>query len=475
MLRLRAGVVVPGIIALTLGTAAAAQTGTAPAGKPAARLPAWAVLTLQPVSGDRVRPVTGLVISGEGLVVVPLAFAEEGNQMIVLDGGTDIIKNGRAAVLKQKFPQLGLAVISAPLLKRPAATFPESPLQAGDTVYLAAYPPAEQISQGMAPIWQAAQLGGQALAGASPHLRVSGLPNVTGPLVDACGNFAGFSSAEGVQSMDTGKAPAYVWREGLQRLLAGMSLTLAEAPCPVPVAADAAADSAASPDEANPAAKEPPVAAEAIDNRAGEPSAGAATSPNPGSAPASGGVVSALPAWLYGLAGAGFVVIIVLVALVWWLHRIRKAVLAPSLLQDAPPAVAGAGGDSGDSSVSPADCVLEIQGRRSDGSPFTARCEVSAAAVNAVIGRGAVDLVIESQAVHREHARVGGSADLLTISDLGSPRGTWINRVPCLKGEIMFITPEDTIFLGDVSFQVALRPRQPGTSAAEAPDSGTKP
>jgi pSer/pThr/pTyr-binding forkhead associated (FHA) protein len=102
----------------------------------------------------------------------------------------------------------------------------------------------------------------------------------------------------------------------------------------------------------------------------------------------------------------------------------------------------------------------------SNGSPFTQRCEVSAAAVNAVIGRGPVDLIIDSQAVHREHARLGGSADLLTISDLGSPRGTWINRVPCLKGEIMFITPEDTIFLGDVSFQVALRPRQPGTSTA---------
>jgi hypothetical protein len=50
---------------------------------------------------------------------------------------------------------------------------------------------------------------------------------------------------------------------------------------------------------------------------------------------------------------------------------------------------------------------------------------------------------------------------MLTISDLGSSRGTWINRVPCLNREIMFIAAEDTIFLGDVSFQVTVRPGQP--------------
>jgi pSer/pThr/pTyr-binding forkhead associated (FHA) protein len=103
--------------------------------------------------------------------------------------------------------------------------------------------------------------------------------------------------------------------------------------------------------------------------------------------------------------------------------------------------------------------VLEISGRLPNGTPFSRSCEVSAAAINAVIGRGPVDLVIDSQGVHREHASLGGSADLMTITDLGSPHGTWINRVPCLKGEIMFIGPEDMIFLGDVSFRILVRPR----------------
>ncbi|MGH8036062.1 MAG: hypothetical protein ACREO9_12610, partial [Lysobacterales bacterium] len=225
-----------GICLLVAETPAGAQAtasaqGTASAvEKPAVRLPAWVVLALQPVSGDRVRPVTGVVISGDGLVVVPLEFAEAGNQMIVLDGGVDIIRNGRAAVLKQRFPQLGLAVISAPALHRSAATFSASPPLSGDTIHLAAFPPAEQISQGMAPLWEVAELilnPALAVPGVAvqPGIAVAGLPNVTGPLLDACGNFAGFSSAEGVQSMETNKSPTYVWKDSLQRLLAGMSLT----------------------------------------------------------------------------------------------------------------------------------------------------------------------------------------------------------------------------------------------------------
>lgn len=460
------------------GSASEAPAVTAVPDKPAAHLPAWAVLTLQPVSGDRVRPVTGLVISSDGLVVVPLAFAEEGNQMIVLDGGADIIKNGRAAVLKQKFPQFGLAVISAPMLKRPAATLPQSPLQAGDTVYLAAYPPAEEISRGMAPLWQAAVLNATpGTSAASTRVSVSGLPNVTGPLVDACGNFAAFSSAEGVQSMDTNTSPAYLWQDGLQRLLAGMSLTLAEAPCPVPAATtdSAATDSAAAESATDEAETQQTNAAsgstldEATEVPAEAAQAGGAADPDSNSASAEGGLTAATPVWLYAVLGVCLLVIVMLAAVIWWLRRIKAGVqssrVAPSLLQESLSAGVGS---STDQDSLPADCVLEITGRMSNGSPFTQACEVSAAAVNAVIGRGAVDLVIDSQAVHREHARVGGSADLLTISDLGSPRGTWINRVPCLRGEIMFITPEDTIFLGDVSFQVALRPRQSGSSAAKA-------
>ena len=116
--------------------------------------------------------------------------------------------------------------------------------------------------------------------------------------------------------------------------------------------------------------------------------------------------------------------------------------------------------------TSQADCVVEISGRLPNGTPFLSSCDVNGAAINLVIGRGRVDIVIDSADVHREHARLSGSADMLTISDLGSSRGTWINRVPCLHGEIMFIGSEDTIFLGDVSFQVSVRTSPPGSTVS---------
>jgi FHA domain len=132
-------------------------------------------------------------------------------------------------------------------------------------------------------------------------------------------------------------------------------------------------------------------------------------------------------------------------------------------LQDAPPRFFRGGRNTELPAVEtvpePSDCVLEINGNLPNGKPFQASCNVRSAAVDAVIGRGGGDITIDSQDVQRAHARIGGSVGMLTITDLGSSRGTWINRVPCLKGEIMFIGPDDLIFLGDVSFRIMVQPR----------------
>jgi pSer/pThr/pTyr-binding forkhead associated (FHA) protein len=42
----------------------------------------------------------------------------------------------------------------------------------------------------------------------------------------------------------------------------------------------------------------------------------------------------------------------------------------------------------------------------------------------------------------------------MTLSDLGSRNGTFINSVPCLPGEIMFLEPGDDVHLGDVHFRI---------------------
>ena len=79
------------------------------------------------------------------------------------------------------------------------------------------------------------------------------------------------------------------------------------------------------------------------------------------------------------------------------------------------------------------------------------------------IGRGATDLAIDSPAVSRRHARLNGTAQALTITDLGSSNGTSINGVPCLEHEIMYLEPGDTVLLGDVRFTVELEPAAGGS------------
>jgi pSer/pThr/pTyr-binding forkhead associated (FHA) protein len=93
-----------------------------------------------------------------------------------------------------------------------------------------------------------------------------------------------------------------------------------------------------------------------------------------------------------------------------------------------------------------------------DGSEFEASCRVSKQAINLVIGRSHADLMIDSPAVSRHHASLNGTAESLTISDLGSSNGTSINGVPCLEGETMFISEGDSIILGNVRFSYEILP-----------------
>ena len=55
------------------------------------------VLVLKLVSSTHVKPTTGIVISDNGLVLVSGEFASSEGEIIVLDGGTDILSHGRPA------------------------------------------------------------------------------------------------------------------------------------------------------------------------------------------------------------------------------------------------------------------------------------------------------------------------------------------------------------------------------------------
>jgi len=117
------------------------------------------VLVLKLVSASHVKPVTGVVVSGDGLVLVPADFVvgtpdAAAPEIIVLDGGTDIVTHGRPATVVQRSTAGGIAMLSVEGLERPGIVLSETAFKAGDEFHLVAFPPAAEIAKGAGPLWQ---------------------------------------------------------------------------------------------------------------------------------------------------------------------------------------------------------------------------------------------------------------------------------------------------------------------------------
>jgi hypothetical protein len=388
-------------------------------------------------------------------------------------------------------------VLSVRAFRRESVSFSATPLTDGSQLRLAAFPPAEMIAQGAPPLNIQATVtilgenGKPVISGQAP------LPNVTGPLLDDCGNMAAYSSADGVQSMSTSEAPAYQWKDAVKRLMLEMQIEPRVADC------GQTADLQAEP-PTPPAKTEPPMAEDTRQEptseiQADEPGPEPADTEISPAADSGDDSVDEIPeeaeqaldvenlsgmetlppheeepakletpdtpltedpdttAWLWLLAAAllfvaGFV-----------LHRIRGRETGEltSELNRPPtldPSAASREEEETTLTAPGLDSSLVITGLMADGGLFEASCKVSSSAINLVIGRGNEDINIDSPAVSRRHASLNGTVDRLTISDLGSSNGTSINGVPCLEGETMFICPGDTIILGDTRFSFEVRP-----------------
>lgn len=450
-----------------------------------AAMPAWVVPVLRLVSATHVQPTTGIVISDSGLVLVPAGFASRDDEIIVLDGGTDIVRHGRTARLERDFFTQGLQVLRVSGLQRRAAPFADEELQDGMEIRLAAFPPAEQIAEGAAPLNTPATVvvfgesGQPAISGETP------LPNVTGALLDACGNLAAYSVAHELQSMQTHPGTRYKWRMALFQVLDELRLAPAPSACRAePALAEPAAEPEPEPtpppEPESPPEPEPELPSEENGDTAAEqeaveeeipaePETGAFQPPDealelevlpPFEEHRSGQEISeedkSSRAWIWLLLAA------VLIAAGFGLHRLRKSIahdigeegLPGDPLAPPPP---GQDSDAGPSEPE-SEAVLLLNGVLADGSRLEASCPVSANAVNVIIGRGNADLRIPSQAVSRLHASLNGTDSALTLTDLGSNNGTSINGVPCLEGEIMYVQAGDTITLGDARFTFELKP-----------------
>jgi hypothetical protein len=440
-------------------------------------LPPYVVPVLRLVSQTHVEPTTGLVISASGLVLVPMGFAAEGDEVIVLDGGTDIVRNGRPAHLQDYFPAEGLQVLSVPGLRRAPAPFADDALADGARIALTAFPPAERIAEGDPPLHAASTV---VVFGTRADPAVSGdepLPNVTGPLLDECGNVAAYSLAHDVQTMATHPGTRYQWRRTLLAVLGRLGVTPAPSACRAaePVTAEEAAAPAAP--QAEPPATEPKDTVEvtpADETGTSEPETATDAQeppeeildlerlppierdPEPVSGmdtpPSQPETVSRNP-WPWLLGG------LLLIAGGLWVHFRRRRPISAASGGDAPtPNGAGDSPDDADVEIMPAhmDRRLVLRGALADGTPLALDCAVSSRAINLVVGRGeAADLRIPSAAVSRRHVRLNGTETALTVTDLGSNNGTSVNGVPCLEGEILYLAPGDDLVLGDARLTVA--------------------
>jgi len=153
----------------------------------ASEMPEAAVLVLKLVSTTHVRPTTGVVISTDGMVIVPAAFVSAGDEIVIMQGGTDIIRNGRPSRTVKRSAVDGLAVLSVEGLDRPAIILSEDSLLQNHVYHMAAFPPADKMAEGARTLRLPVKLVRNHSTGGFEVSAETPLPNSSGLIIDQCG------------------------------------------------------------------------------------------------------------------------------------------------------------------------------------------------------------------------------------------------------------------------------------------------
>ncbi len=483
------------VLTLLASQTAAAQTTTE--SQATADLPKSVVLVLKLVSANRVKPVTGVVVGDNGLVVVPADFITPGNELIVMDGGSDIVRNGRPGKPAKRATFRGLAVLSANGLAKPAILLAPAKPPANSTYYLAAFPPAEEIAQGAPPLHLPVELSWSEGSNGSGFTMTSPPANITGAIVDRCGNLVGLNLASGEPSPANSKLPTTILGRDLERALAALRIELRRGSCSQVPTSSAQSDAVAEDIEKMPSTpasdvQDPePEDEETTATAPPEPAKQAPQSGLPvGHQPGSTGtlipatppsLLATVPIWLWIVGAAAFIA--VLVKVVFFSGLLKQSLQTPSraahkfhpadstepdtgLLTEASGASARnpSGGLPEEQPIPDVnslpvgfDGIVVIDGYWSDGSSFRRFCLVDTGHIDVVMGRGDADICIATAAISRRHVKIENAGAKLTLSDLGSSNGTFIRGIPCLPAEIMYIEADDEIVLGDIRLRISLR------------------
>jgi len=453
------------------------------------------VLVLKLVSATHAKPTTGIVITDDGQVLVSADFVSLEGEIIVLDGGPDIVKHGRPARVVNYSNSGKLAVLSVNGLSRPGIFLSKNISDLEQEFHLTAFPPAEYIAKGAPPLWAPLKI-----VQASPDFQLSispatPQPYVSGPILDACGYLAGVSLTTGPQSLQPGKVPLTIFVDELKLTLESMQIRPSVASCdyqsqPVVALSDAGQNEEATvgaleskepvPQSKDAELVKPGVYNPFISRKRLNPFQGASI-PQP---QVENAVKSSLwrstPLWLLVL---GFVALATLTWKGFFYFRLRNSniggiattptaarIQSSSDEPDTAPLAVASGtmakprsapldeADMPDMETLPNgyDGLLVVEGLIDTDTRFKQYCVINTQQVNVVIGRGDTDINIKHPVISRSHARLQSDGKYMTLSDLGSSTGTFIKGTPCLQDEVMYIEAEDEIFLGDVRLRFSI-------------------
>ena len=463
------------------------------------RLPPWLVPVVQIVSDSEVVPTTGIALGGDR-VLVPVEFTATDRTLVVLDGGGDLVRHGRPARVETRLNLAGLAVLSAAGLDRTGPVLAEGPPPDGAVTALLAFPTPEGIRQGLRSLRREVQVavdeqGRRRIDPATP------LPNLTGALVNACGQWQGYSAARGTPTLTTSRNTLYQWLPDLAQALTRAGVTLQVAPCertlvlapPQPVAEPSAEpppepESQPEPEtqtdkDTEPEAESPEVPAppeEEVLDALPEPSAPSdaaedpvvdAIEPDEADAPISSPgnesvseegtrsedvaeapildtpVAEPVPA----IAAEDPVQdpertpllpwvlgLLAMLALATWLWRRRARHTAPT--PEHPLPVAPQVRQRPVWQLVGPDLLLDLV-PGPDG-------------ISLSLGRFDADLLVMDRSVSRLHGRLDGDEQTLRYTDLGAMNGSRINGLPCEPGKAMALEAGDTLQLGQVSLEL---------------------
>ncbi len=446
------------------------------------------VLTLKLVTKTLAQPTTGIVISDDGLVLVPAGLIKDEGEIVVLDDGVDIAINGRPAIAVDRPSSGGLALLLVEGLERPGIVLSDNALDPDQALHLETFPPADMMAEGAKPLWVPIRMS-QPESGmrvtVSPD---TPLPYVTGPILDECGYLAGLSLALGPQSMDLDKFPVVVFTDELSQIFDVMQVDIPQASC---LSASKSAASVTNAAEQTKTLPEP-VQDDVKNSKETEPPAdnseGAATDPGQFVSTSTyqpPSIWHSIPVWMK------FLGVFALAILIWKgipLIRLAKnpqlavknepsAKMYPSAAEEPDTDQLDVVSDTAavrprsaplDQSSIPnmsalppgCDIVVLVEGLLDADTVFKRYCAASNEHFDIIIGRGDADISIEHPAISRSHARLTVEDGIMTLSDLGSSNGTFINGIPCLAGEIMYTGSDDEIFLGQLSVRISLASKQ---------------